>query len=392
MMSKSTIAYSIFTVALLYIITPWFFEKYLLFNEALAVTGLILFIYRRLRIHRDTITVCVLLLILLGTMHAVVSVFRMDGLYYYLRNMVILYSMFTFFIGYYLLEYLPGYIARIRSLLRPFIGTFIFIPLPRWLFERYGVSMLFPALFRRASGKWVPLLMLAINIIYGFVYDSLTILVLTGFYFLLFISPGYKFFKQAMIICILSLIILFIYLIPNLSLISHNFNYYDEVAIRGVMSSNRLLGLDANNTWRLVLWKQIIVDHFPVNIFGLGFGTPALKYYPVEDYSKLSTLPYVLGAHNSFVYLFGRLGILFLLLMVPIYVRVFKEYFYYKAYYYANNGILIFWSFFAITIIAAFNPSLETPIYAGAYWLILGLTAASIRQRVINAQSNIASA
>jgi hypothetical protein len=74
---------------------------------------------------------------------------------------------------------------------------------------------------------------------------------------------------------------------------------------------------------------------------------------------------------------------------LPIYACIFREYFYHKAYYYANNGILIFWSFFAITIIATFNPTLETPIFAGAYWLILGLVAATIRQRTTNPQPAI---
>jgi len=292
-----------------------------------------------------------------------------------------MYSMFTFFIGWYLLKYLPAYIARVRGLLRPFIGIFLFIRLPRWLFERFGVSMLFPALFRRAAARWIPLILIAMNIIYGFNYDSLTALLLASFYLLLFISPGYRFFKQTMILGLLAFIAVFIYLVPYLSIISHHYNYYDTTAIHEVMDSNPLLKVDGNNTWRLVLWKQIIVDHFPQNIFGLGFGTPVLKYFPIESVSKLTSLPYVLGAHNSFVYLFGRLGILFILFIIPVYARIFKEYFLYKSYYYANNGILIFWSFFAITIISAFNPALESPIFAGAYWLILGLTARTISQR-----------
>jgi hypothetical protein len=289
--------------------------------------------------------------------------------------------MFTFFIGYYLLKYLPGYIARIRPLLRMFIGIFLFIPLPKWLFERFGVSMLFPALFRR-PGKWIPLVLVIMNTIYGFTYDSLTALVISSFYFLLFISPGYKFFKQTMIAALLSFVLLFIYLVPNLALISHHYNYQNDQGIIDVRNSHPLLGVDANNTWRLVLWKEIIVDRFPGNIFGLGFGTPAIPYFPIEDYSKLATLPYVIGAHNSYIYLFGRLGILYLLLVIPLYAFIFKEYYYHKAYYYSNNSILIFWSFFAISVIASFNPTLETPIFSGAYWLILGLLAASVRERI----------
>ena len=119
---------------------------------------------------------------------------------------------------------------------------------------------------------------------------------------------------------------------------------------------------------------------------GMGFGTPALKYFPVEDVNKIPSLPYVLGSHNSYVYLFGRLGIVYLLLTVFIYLVVIREYFKHKLYYTNNNQLLVFLSFFAISIIALFNTVLESPIYASAYWLILGFTARCIseRQRSMN--------
>ena len=47
MIRKATIAYLIFFITILYILTPWFFEKKLLFNELLAVTGLFILAYKR---------------------------------------------------------------------------------------------------------------------------------------------------------------------------------------------------------------------------------------------------------------------------------------------------------------------------------------------------------
>ncbi|GAC1420345.1 MAG: hypothetical protein NVS9B7_11290 [Flavisolibacter sp.] len=155
------------------------------------------------------------------------------------------------------------------------------------------------------------------------------------------------------------------------------------------MQSNAILRLDGNSTWRLVLWKEIIVDHFPDNLFGIGFGTPMFKDFPVEDYKKIASLPYVLGGHNSFFYLFGRLGIIYIIITLIIYRKIMKEYFLFKHYYYFNKHILLFWSFFAITFIAAFNPTLESPIYSGCYWFILGLLAKAIRERM-NIMLNIA--
>lgn len=380
-MSKKALVYFLFTIALLYIITPWFFEKKLLFNEILSVGGFCILAYKGFRTGRDIISLCMIGLFLWSSVHIFVSLFRMDSLYYYLRNLVIVYSMTTFFIGFYCLDYLKNYLAEIRGWLRLYIGVFLFIPLPRYLFERFGMAMLFPALFKKPGRSLVPWLIIVINLIYGLTYSSLTAWMLAGFYFLLFISPGYKFFKQSMLLMLGVMAILFIYLIPYLSLISAHYSPYTSTGIYDVINSNKILSLDGNSTWRLVLWKQVLIDHFPGNLFGIGFGTPMFNYYPVEDYAKLSSLPYVLGAHNSYVYLFGRLGLPYVLLMLAVYIQVFREYFYHKAYYYANNQILIFWSFFAATIIASFNPALESPIYSGAYWLLLGFSARAIYNR-----------
>ena len=288
--------------------------------------------------------------------------------------------MFTFFIGFFSLHYLGGFIAKIRQFLYYYIVVLLFLPISKFLFERYGMATLFPTLFRRAGRYTLPLLII-INTIYSITYSSSTSFVLSLFYFLLIIVPGYKFFKQLMILTFVGFSIFFLSILPELGLIKNNFSFYNEEAIRTVMNSNRILGLDPNNTWRLVLWKQFIIDLFPRNLIGIGFGTPAIMYYPVADFSKLDSLPYVLGAHNSFIYLFSRLGIFYLLITVPIYSIVFKEYFYQKQYYRSNNEILIFYSFFAITIISFFNPTLESPIFAGGYWLVLGFVARSIYNR-----------
>lgn len=381
MMKKSTIAAVIFTIALLYIITPYTFEKRFFFNEILSAIGLFLLAFKRFRTGNDPISIAMILLLSWCFIHAVLSLLRMDTLYYYLRNSVIMYSMFAFFIGFYLLKYLGRYIEKIRGLLRWFIGIFIFIPMPRTFFERFGVAMLFPALFRPAASKWTFVLMIVINIIYGITYKSATAVFIAMFLVLVFIAPGYRFFIQVMACVFVLAVGMFIYLHPYLTLISYKWTFENDNPIYHVAGLHPLLGLDNNSTWRLILWDELIVDDFPANIFGLGFGTPVLKYYPVEDYSKLETLPYVLGGHNSYVYLFARLGIFYLAATLYIYAVVFKEYFYHRRYYLANNQALIFWSFFIMSIIALFNPALETPIYAAAYWLLLGFTARAIYNR-----------
>lgn len=381
MMRKTTIVNGIFLVAVCYIISPYFFTKYLFFNEVLSLTGFLLLIYKRFRMGSDTISILMLFLLMLGGIHAITSLFRMDTLYYYLRNMVIFYSMMAFFIGYYLLGYLPQFIASIRRGLQYFIGGLAAIPLPRIIFERFGVATLFPALFRDPLNRWVPYLLIIINIIYAIAHDSATGIMLTALYILLFISPGFRFFGLIMLSGLVLFTIVFIYLQPNLDLISRYYSFRNDDGIIFVRRSHPWLSIDANSTWRLVLWKEIIVDNFPGNMWGMGFGTPVLKYYPIEVYEKLPTLPYVLGAHNSFVYLFGRLGILYVFIHAAIYYLLFREYFHHKLYYYKTKEILLFWSFFALTMIVLFNPGLETPIYASGYWLVLGFIARAIQNR-----------
>ncbi len=381
MVKKKHIIYLLFIVTLCYTISPWFFEKQLLFNELLAFSGLFLFAYKRFKIGNDNITRWILLLLIWCSFHTIVSLFRMDSFYYYLRNLVIVYSIFSFFIGYYLYIYLKGFISKIFALLKIYIVTFLFLPVSTFLFERFGMATLFPALFKKSSNRLIIPLLISVNIIYSITYNSATAILLSAFYFLILFAPGYRFFKQIMIVGFIVFAIFFISIQSNLNIIANHYTPYSDKAIHEVMDSHPLLSADGNTTWRLVLWKQIIVDHFPDNIAGLGFGTPVMKYYPVEDYSKLDSLPYVLGAHNSFIYLFGRLGIFYLFFLLAIYTKIFKEYFYHKRYYYSNKSILIFLSFFAITIIALFNPTLESPIFASAYWLILGFLSKVIYTR-----------
>jgi hypothetical protein len=267
---------------------------------------------------------------------------------------------------------------HIRKFLQVYIGIFLFIPLPKTMFERFGVAMLFPFLFQRVADRWLLPIIIAINVVYAITYESSTAFFLALFYGMLWIVPGYRVFKQMVGAGLALFVIFFVLMLPNLNLVV---NPGDAHGIYDVIRSNWILGLDGNSTWRLVLWKQVIVDHFPANIFGIGFGTPMMKYFPVQDTSKISSLPYVLGAHNSFIYLFGRLGIVYLIISVMIYRSIFIEYFYNKQYYYSSKKIFFFWSFFAISIIAMFNPTLESPIFSGAYWFVLGLLAKAIYER-----------
>jgi hypothetical protein len=387
MIKKNTIAFFIFLVAILYIISPWFFEKNFFVNELLSLTGLCILIYKRFRIGADKISVLIVVLLLLCLLHAGFSILKADNLYYYLRNLVIFYSILSYFVGFYLQSYFSSFFNSIRKVFLVYTGGAMLWAPSRIFFERFGVSSLFPYAFKNVN-KYSLFILVLINVVYGFTLDSATAIFVSFFYLFLLVCPGLKFFRQTIILGFVVFALFFIVIQPDLNKITDGFSLYNSIAIHNVMRSNYLLNLDGNTTWRLVLWKQVIVDQFPLNLAGIGFGTPMFRYFPVEDYTKLASLPYVLGAHNSFVYLFGRLGIVFVLLILSVYGIIFKEYFLFKKFYYQTNGIAFFWSFFAISIIALLNPVLESPIFASGYWLILGLLSRVIANRYRTEKTN----
>jgi hypothetical protein len=282
--------------------------------------------------------------------------------------------MFAFFIGYYWLEYLIRYISKFGTFIKTYILVFLFVPVPA-LFERFGMSTLLPVTVNGISRKMFLPVLIVLCIIYSFNYESLTVFILAIFFSMIYLVRSYSIFVFIVSLGLVGIIGLFVYLVPHLSMNPKLYSYYDVKGILDIMDSHPILGLDPNNTWRLVLWKQLLIDQFPANIFGLGFGTPALKYFPIADYTKINDLPYVLGAHNSFVYLAARLGLFTFLIFGFIYARIFREYYHHRHYYYANLHILFFFSFFAMTMITLFNPVLESPIYASAYWIFLGLVS-----------------
>ncbi|HEY8387580.1 MAG TPA: O-antigen ligase family protein [Parasegetibacter sp.] len=382
MFKSKSFAYVIFSLALLYIASPWIVEKKLFFNEILSLSGFLILAANRFAVNRGAINNCIIILLVWCGLHLITSLFLMDGVYYYLRTSVIVYSIFSYFIGYFLFEQLGRFIQTILPYLRVYLIVFLFVNVPV-LFERYGMAMLFPAIFKNIITRNTLLLLALINVIYSFTYPSATSILVAGIYLVLYLSPSFKVFSRIIGLSTILAVTLFVYFLPVLSL-ADGYTPENEEGVRNVIAAHPILSLDPNTTWRLIFWKQVLIDHFPRNLIGLGFGTPMITYFPVEDPEKLHTLPYVFGAHNSFVHLFGRLGLPYLLITGYLYFYIMKDYFKNKAYYIRNNSILLFWSFLAISMIALFNPVLETPIFSSAYWMILGFVAAAIERRKIN--------
>jgi hypothetical protein len=200
------------------------------------------------------------------------------------------------------------------------------------------------------------------------------------------ITPTYSLFRLLFLVAFISFIGLFAYLSPDLAKYSEEEkgkNLFGNQEL--VCKSNKILSADPNSSWRMVYWYRVVVENFPKNLLGIGFGTPYLPYVPGKDTAESlyddEHDAHLTGTHNSFITLFVRLGILVLPFFFFLYAIILKEFYRFKQYYVANHHIVFFMGFFAISIIALFNPVLETPMYAGLYWFFLGLVAKSIYER-----------
>jgi hypothetical protein len=290
--------------------------------------------------------------------------------------------MFSFFVGFYLFTYQQAYFNKIRKLLGAFLTIVVTIGARLWL-DRFSGSVFFPYMFKRAK-IFSYVVLLLINIIYAITFESLTVLLITVILSVIVVIKKYYQFQLTAIIAGVSFFILVIFVSPSLKLYKRG-EYRLFGNTTAVMEDNVLLRIDPNSTWRLLFWYRVVIENFPQNIVGIGMGTPLLYYMPGHDTTESAFDDehdiHVMGVHNSFLTLFVRLGVPFLFILLYIYIVIFKDYYSWRHYYQANNFILLFLSFFTISVIGLFNLVLESPIYASLYWILLGFVARAIEFR-----------
>jgi O-antigen ligase len=138
--------------------------------------------------------------------------------------------------------------------------------------------------------------------------------------------------------------------------------------------------------WRLMFWSYEFNINFINNpIFGIGFGTKLfdassqITNFIVSASPNDTNLEYTLGMHNSFLQILIRLGLAGFLPILSIYFIIFyriKKYNLYED----NIVISLFLSFVFISVSALFNVVMESSLYSGSYWIILGMLYQSIQQ------------
>ena len=149
--------------------------------------------------------------------------------------------------------------------------------------------------------------------------------------------------------------------------------------IVGVMKESFILSLDGNATVRFLLWSYLFFEIFLNNIFGIGLGTPMIPTWLLRRLEMDTIIvgnPYIeytLGAHNSFITVLIRFGIIGIIPFIILYWKLINDFVHDKITLKNNRLFYFYVSFFIITGCALLNVVLESPIHASVYWGILGM-------------------
>lgn len=366
------------------------FERILFFNEILSLLGFIYFVKFSIReggrffYPKNTIYRCVLLFITLCSLYAIASLPFKTSWYYYFRNLSIIYSVFTFFLGYHLYYKQFDFFNRVRKAIYGYALICFAIGAPG-LIDRNAYSFWFSLLQR--NWKLVSVVMfILLHILYVLSYTSLTVIMILGFIIgVRFFIKTYLQFKIALAFGFFSFLVVFLLAMPYLKLYGQGgYSLFGNALY--VYSHHPWFWIDPNSSWRLIFWYRSVVENFPGNLLGSGVGTPLLPYLENINTTGLpfndEYIAHVIGTHNTFVTVLARFGIVSLLLLALIYRSVFREFFKYKQYYIQNkNDLGLFLGFLTLTAVGLFNLVIESPTIAGLFWVSLGFVSRAIQHR-----------
>jgi hypothetical protein len=358
------------------------FERKFLFNELLSASGMLTFLifYFRegtLKIPSSPLFVIVFLFLALGIVYIIFSFPFQTKIYYLFRNSVIVYSVLTFFVGYFFFDQIHAFIKKIKYVFIAYL-TFVFTIGGTLFLNRYMASVLTPMLFKRISLSLF-IFIVIFNTFYANFYGQTTSVAIILISFFVFVNRYYGLFKLYVWSMIVVYFLLFFYFRPNLELYRTG-EYELHGNMEAVVLSHPVLMVDPNLTYRLVYQYRAIFDRFPENLIGIGFGTPIMPYNEgVRTSAQVGTTDeyeaHVSGVHNTFVTVFLRMGVPFLIILIAIYSIVYRNYYRYRKRLSENGLFIYFWAFTILSVFGLFNLLLETPTYAAVYWVLLGMIA-----------------
>ena len=360
----------IFIIFLWYGNHPEFIEKKFFINELLSLIGFFIFfskpiIYKK----NDYIYNTVILTLFIFIIYAVCSLMIFKSFYGYLRNTSTVYSIFSFFIGIKLYRILPNIYNKDML----FIGAL----LPGGSFYRTSYAASLPIYLSKYLKSFngfslfliiVVMLSVRLNPYWG---GSTSIAIILLLLMLQLLTKRTK-----MIFYIVSVVMvttLLVVLKPYLDLMLLD----DRIRIDNIQEMNPLFTIDGNTTTRLFIWGYLVFEVFLNNLFGIGLGTTiipkSITWYKLHMFIHDPYLEYTLGAHNSFLTILVRFGIIGFLPFIILYNRLFNDFITAKESKENNEILFFYYSFFIISGCALINVVLESPLHASFYWGILGM-------------------
>jgi len=356
-----------------------YFERNFFFNEVISFIGAMFFLLKiarlkKIKIEKRSYTLYIFIFVAVCCFHLIYSLNKMTSFYYYARNSVILYSVFSFYLGYYFFDRYHAIAVGFRKELLSVVSmSVIFF---KMILARYSGAVLLP-LFTGVKSLSNVILLFALILIHSVKEDALSVAVIIPLFILVFLSRNFKEFSRYFLIGISFIIIFFLYFYDNFMLYKTGYyNYFGNV--HAIYDSHPALSIDINVTWRILLWFRYIVERFPENIIGIGFGTPMLDYI-AERRSHWTgndeIHAHVSGAHNSYLTLLLRLGVIGFYAIVMISRKVFKDYFQARKLDKVKQYIPYYFVWIGMFSLIVFNLGLESPLRAGLFWVATGFVA-----------------
>lgn len=351
----------------------WNLEKLILINEALTLVGgfILLFYLKKNEFRLDKVSAYVVTFFLFCTIYSIVSYFTLrDGTtYHFFRTTPFFYSSVCFFLG---LSFCLRYEKFFNSIRTNRLKLFWLLPVIV-MGGRLSNQVLLPFIQMPNRSKYDLFLFLT-TFIFCLFKGGATSYVLLVLAFLILVA------RQILLIKIVtkksSLLLIFILTVVVLYWISQEFSGFYQVGFAYFSEDS-----DVNALWRLMYWAYVVKEHVLEHPFlGIGFGTKLFDPTAVSAQFIVAAtpddpdLPYVHGPHNSFIYILTRTGIVGLVLFVMPLAIILKNSFTVWKHPDAFFLRVCTISLLYLLVSALFNVIVESPLYSGIYWTMLGVT------------------
>ena len=359
-------------------------ERYIFINEIMTLVGALIllnFIFINAAIHR--VHICVVFLFFYCVLSVIIGSLENNGATFYqmLRTYPFMYSILCYFVGFYFLYssftysksnkgiFLLGGLALGNKLATP-VGIAMFLN------KKYSNSFFLKVLI---------LLLIMLEVVhlgFGDYHGSSTLLLMILYVVALII------FRSKIVSVVASKA--FVYLVILILIVffcALHYVYYNFYEFYDVGFSVFGEGGDTNLLWRLMFWAKLVGDMSIGELFwGIKLSTPIFdpldptNLFIVNSDPTAENRPYTLGPHNSFVFMFVRLGGAFLLGFILYMGGILRK----LALSPDKLSFRLFVCLSLAIISMSFNVFMETPLYSGIFWEVVGMS-----QKHLSAQGRV---